>query len=107
MLLLLTSLSLHNIYTVVKINTKYIPKLKKVFAGLKAGVPVRVVKDSFADLHDYFTISEVTEGDVIVELVVKPIKINTYVVSVKNIVFYLKFNNNRYESYTHEEPQKE
>lgn len=64
------------------------------------------VKDSFADLHEYFTISDVTEGSAIKELIVKPIKINTYLVSVRNIVFTLKFYDGTYHSYTHEETEK-
>lgn len=106
-LLLLAAMSLYNIYTVININTKHIPKLQTILATLPEGREVRQVKDTFADLHDYFQIADVAEGDEVKELIVKPIKINTYVVSVRNISFSLKFNEGKYLSYAHEEGDRE
>lgn len=104
--LFLAFMSANNIRIVFKINHTYIPELQKIFANLQEGKSVQGVKDSFADLHKYFQIADVAENGEINELIVKPIKINTYIVPVRNISFSLKFSKEKYISYSHEEDNR-
>jgi len=105
-IVLLAILALHNLYLVVKINRVYIPELKEILSKIEVGKHPNIVTDSFATLHKYFIISRIEEKNKIIEIVVKPIRLNTNFMNMKNVRFSLKFINEEFVTYEEEEGDK-
>lgn len=91
--ILLIVLSVYNVFVVVKINSSYIPMLREILSNdFKGKTPTQII-DSFATIHSFFRISETkdTNGNIL-EIIIRPIRLTTYFVSIKNAKFIVKFN---------------
>lgn len=104
-LVLVVSVVVRNLARVDAINSKHIAELRRRVASFSTADTKQTVVDKLADLAQYFdTFDERDENGAIVAIQIRPQRLVTYFLSIKEILVTLKFSNGKYMGYTIEDP---